>query len=65
MSDPILLDLILTLVGCTALFGLLGLGAILLPWREDDLLEVERALGGFAQPLRSHAPQRFSPVPDA
>ena len=44
MTSQILFDLVLTVAGSFSLIGLLAVATMALPWREEELDEVERAL---------------------
>ncbi len=44
MTSQILFDLVLTVAGSFSLIGLLAVATMALPWREEELEEVERAL---------------------
>ena len=50
MEAQILFDLALTVTTSFSLVGILALAAVCLPWRDEELEEVESALVGVLSP---------------
>jgi len=53
MESQIFFDLVLTAATSFSLVGLLALAVVALPWRDEELKEVETALLEAASPARS------------
>jgi len=51
MEAQILFDLVLTTATCFSLVGLLALAVVALPWRDEELAEVEAALAEAVSPV--------------
>jgi len=66
MNDPIVYDLVLTIMACGALVGALVLTAILLPLQEEELEVADREFGLWLAEVyagsRSRAARFFSTV---
>jgi len=48
MESQLLFDMVFTTITCFSLVGLLAIAAIALPWRDEELREVEASLAKLA-----------------
>ena len=57
MSDPLIMDLVGTVVGCVALVGAGAFALWLLPWRDGEAERLERSAEGAAAAIARRAGQ--------